>query len=112
VAPAGSGAHGGRGARMKDVRIRAARDDDAVALHHLAALDSQVWSGAEALVAEVDGELWAALPLDGRPAVANPFRRTADLVDLLGLRREQLARVSAPPRRPAGRRLLRSPARA
>jgi hypothetical protein len=97
---------------MNGLKIRPATDADAVALHELAVLDSQVWDRGDALVAEVEGELWAALPLDGRPPVANPFRATADLVALLQLRREQLAQAQARPRRPAGRRLLRFPARA
>jgi hypothetical protein len=96
---------------MNNLRLRLATAYDEVALIRLAMLDSQYWEGGDALVAEVDGEIWAALPLDGRPAVADPFRKTADLVALLGVRRAQLAQASEPRPR-AGRRLLRSPARA
>jgi hypothetical protein len=42
------------------------------------------------LVAEVGGELVAALPLDGGDAVADPFRPTAALVEMLTLRAQQL----------------------
>ena len=96
---------------MNHLKIRIATDDDTVALYRLAALDSQAWEPGEALVAEVDGELRAALPLDGRPPVADPFHRTTDLVALLELRRDQLEQASRRSRRPAGRRLRRSPAR-
>ena len=48
-------------------------------------------------MAEVDGRVLAALPLrDGR-ALADPFRRTADLVALLELRAAQLDWVAPRP---------------
>jgi hypothetical protein len=58
-------------------------------------------------VAEVDGELVAAVSLTGDEAVANPFRHTADLVAMLEMRAAQLA---APPvvRRSLRARLLPS----
>ena len=45
----------------------------------------------------------AAMPLDGGPALADPFHRTAALVEMLELRARQLrdARAAVPPR--AGR---------
>ena len=46
---------------------------------------------AVALVAEVDGRLRAALPLDGSRAIADPFHRGLDLVELLRVRAAQLA---------------------
>ena len=97
---------------MSEVRIRRATAADVPALEYLAGLDSQTWKGGEALVAEVAGELWAAVSLDGAVAIADPFRRTLDLLDLLELRREQLVPAAAQPRPQAGRRPLRSPARA
>ena len=63
--------------------IRRARDEDARALVVLAALDSAAQTGADTLIAEVDGRAVAALDMaDGR-IIADPFARTADLVDLL-----------------------------
>ena len=94
------------------LRIRASTARDAAALRRLAALDSRHPILGEVLVAEVDGELQAALPLEGGEPVADPFRHTADLLDLLELRRSQLARAAEPLQRPAVRRPLRSPARA
>jgi hypothetical protein len=72
------------------VTIRRSRAADHDALVLLAQLDSRVLADGELLVAEVDGELRAALPLGGGPAIADPFRPTAPLVSLLGLRASQL----------------------
>jgi hypothetical protein len=72
------------------VTIRPAEAQDAAALSRLAALDSTS-PPRGALLAEVDGELWAALPLGGGPPIGDPFRRSADLVRLLELRASQLA---------------------
>ena len=68
------------------VTIRPAYADDATALHRLAALDSAFVPPARLLVAEVEGELWAALDPDGGTVIADPFRPTAALVALLRLR--------------------------
>jgi hypothetical protein len=75
--------------------IRLARADDAVAVSRLAALDSQRAPAGALLLAEMAGELWAALPLDGGPALADPFRPAAEVVDLLRVRAAQL-RQSGP----------------
>src|SRR4051812_5102087 len=62
------------------------RPDDAAALNGLAALDSARPLDGDALVALVDETPVAAISVaDGR-AIADPFRRTADLVALLKLR--------------------------
>ena len=42
------------------------------------------------LVAAVDGDVCAALPLSGGTAIANPFRRTAEIVAMLTARAKQL----------------------
>jgi hypothetical protein len=84
--------------------IRMAVSTDATALSRLAQLDSARAPGpspAPMLVAEVGGELRAALPLDGGRAVADPFQWTAELVALLAERARQLA--PPPPRRTAWR---------
>ena len=63
--------------------IRSSNEHDAPALGRLAELDSApVLSGA-ALVAEVDGVMRAALPMDGSRPIADPFAETAHLVELL-----------------------------
>lgn len=74
------------------ITIRPAAADDAPALTRLAVLDSAAVPETPVLVAEVGGELWAAVSLwDGR-AVADPFHHTADLVALL---RDHVVRARA-----------------
>jgi hypothetical protein len=67
-----------------NVVIRAARGSDGAALEGLARLDSQRPLAGDVLLAEQDGELIAALG-DER-VIADPFRPTADVVELLQLR--------------------------
>jgi hypothetical protein len=72
------------------IEIRLAGDDDGPAIDRLAALDSKRRPAGGVLLAEVDGEPRAALPLEGGAVVADPFHPTADLVALLELRARQL----------------------
>jgi hypothetical protein len=69
----------------KTLTIRRADSSDAVALYELAALDSASPPTGEALLAEVGGELWAAIELDSGSVIADPFRPSGELVDLLRL---------------------------
>jgi hypothetical protein len=48
-----------------------------------------------ALVAEVDGELWAALPLATGKMLVDPFRPSSEVQQLLSLRATQLRREAA-----------------
>jgi len=85
--------------------IRFGYPDDDEAVRLLAALDSQPVPAGPLLVAEVAGELWAAVTLAGAPqAIADPFRHTAGLVAILHQREERLTRHGRRPiaRRPAG----------
>jgi hypothetical protein len=82
--------------------IRMAYPDDLAALQRLATLDSSRPPVGRALVAEVDGELWAAVGLDDGEAIADPFSPSGPLVALLRARAAQLT-APAPSRR---RRLL------
>jgi hypothetical protein len=95
-------------ARTETLTIRHAGPEDQPALRRLAQLDSAPPPRAVAtLVAEVQGELRAALPVDGGEAIANPFRHTRELVALLEMRaRELQAFAQAPRRRP--RRSIRA----
>jgi hypothetical protein len=80
------------------ITIRFAYPDDAAALRHLAILDSKPVPGGPLLLAEVAGELWAAVSItdEGQP-IADPFRYTAELVTLL---QERAYRLTRRPRRP------------
>jgi hypothetical protein len=80
---------------IEGVTIRRSRASDHAALLCLAQLDSQPLAAGELLVAEVCGELRAAVPLVGGPAIADPFQPTASLVSLLSVRVEQLRRPEA-----------------
>jgi hypothetical protein len=96
------------------VTVRLAEDSDAQILVRLAALDSAEIPAGRTLLAAVDGETVAALPLSGGRAIADPFRRTAALVELLELRAAQLRaedRAEAVRGRDAGRlrALVRAP---
>ena len=80
------------------VTLRFGFPDDDRALRRLAALDCALPPALPALVAEVDGELRAALSLVNGHVVADPFHRTAELVDLLLARARQLAAPDPPQR--------------
>ena len=82
------------------IAIRRAGDRDRAGVERLAALDSAPTPRGSVLLAEVDGEPWAAPSLDDGHAVADPFRRSAGIVSLLR------ARAGQKPRRTAGRPLL------
>jgi hypothetical protein len=72
------------------VTVRRFQERDIDAIRILAALDEKDLPKGGVLVAELHGELVAALPLDGGPALADPFRPTASIVELLRLRASQL----------------------
>ena len=74
------------------VTLREAVAADAPRLRRLAELDSSRPPRGAALVAEVDGRLRAAFPLEGGCAIADPFFNGLDLVELLRVRAAQLTR--------------------
>jgi hypothetical protein len=68
------------------ITIRRSTEADERALIRLAHLDDRRPPKGELLVAYVDGELRAAVPLDRHgEAVADPFHLTSDVVELLQL---------------------------
>ena len=89
------------------VSIYRAGPDDQLALDRLAELDSQPPPTEPMLIAALDGQLQAAIPLRGGPAIADPFHRTAQLVALLELRAAQLNSRSSRRRLPSWLRVLR-----
>jgi hypothetical protein len=82
-------------ALLDGVTIRRSHARDREALERLAQLDSRRLADGQLLVAEVAGELRAALPLSGGSAIADPFRPTAPLVSLLQMRAQQIRTVDA-----------------
>ena len=69
-----------------NITIRTATTADEFAVRRLAALDSSSPPTGDILLAEMDDELWAALSIDTGDSIADPFRPSRDLVDLLRLR--------------------------
>jgi len=82
-------------ALLDGVTIRRSHAGDHEALERLAQLDSRRLADGQLLVAEVAGELRAALPLNGGAAIADPFRPTALLVSLLQVRAQQIRTADA-----------------
>ena len=92
----------------QSLTIRPGYADDDLALRRLATLDSApAVPPAPLLIAEIDGELRAAYSVLDGTAIADPFRATAALLELLELHAAQLRRAERPPARP----LLRAGAR-
>src|SRR3954462_4023412 len=82
--------------------IRPSRRDDVAALYRIAALDSaKPLQGEDVLVAELAGEVVAAYDAAERRSVADPFRPTGALVDLLRMRADQVAAATVVAARPA-----------
>jgi hypothetical protein len=82
--------------------LRQAGTADEAAIARVAALDSARPPLYPTLVGEIGGTIVAALSLEDGAVVADPFEHTADVVQALRLRREQLL-----PARPHRVRTLR-----
>ena len=85
------------------IRVQEAGADPG--LRRLAELEGRRLGTQRFLVAELDGEAAAALSLDGSLALADPFRRSEELLELLRIRLGHLR--GAAPRRRARLRLRR-----
>ena len=81
---------------LSEITIRPAYADDDSSLVRLATLDSATVPAGPLLLAEVDGELRAALATDHGTVVADPFFPTVELIALL---RKHAAVSHAIPRR-------------
>ncbi len=77
---------------MTAVTLRVCGADDERELRRLAELDSAAPLSGVVLAAEQAGELRAAIALESRLVIADPFRPTADLVELLQARAAQIDR--------------------
>ena len=76
------------------ITIREALPADAAAVDRLAAFAGTHAPSGRVLLAEADGELIAATGVDDR-VIADPFRVTLDVVELLRLRAGQLRALAA-----------------
>jgi hypothetical protein len=73
-----------------NLTIRRATTADEFAVRRLAVLDSSSPPTGEVILAEMGDELWAAVSVDTGAAIADPFRPSGDLVDLLRFRADRL----------------------
>ena len=87
------------------IHIRTARPDDFFELWRLAALDSADVPDEPMVLAESEAGIVAALSLETGDAIADPFRRTYEALELLRLRASQLPRHEERPRGGLMRRL-------
>lgn len=74
----------------QSITIRPLRNEDVSAVERLAELDERPVPPGPLLLAEVEGTIEAAIGLQGRETVANPFAASASAVSLLHVRAEQL----------------------
>ncbi len=77
------------------VLMRRATESDAARVRVLARLDDKRMPAGPFLVADVAGEIVAAVSLSSGVVVADPFRLTSDLVAMLRLRAAQVGPVPA-----------------
>ena len=68
---------------MNPITIRQSTKSDSPELRRLAELDSARPLPGPALIAEHRGHAVAAVSLDGRRSIADPFLPTADVVEML-----------------------------
>jgi hypothetical protein len=78
--------------QLNPITIRFAGAADASAVSQLAELDEATLPDHEVLVAEMGGNIVAALALSNGAVAADPFRRSACAVDLLRHRAGQVDR--------------------
>ena len=74
------------------ITIRLAAEDDTLALRRLAQLDGSRLPDGELLLAEVEGEIRAALRVTDSAYVADPFYPSAELVGMLDTRAKRIRR--------------------
>jgi hypothetical protein len=91
-------------AEVRTIELRFAYPDDDGTVHRLAALDDAPELPGRIMLALIDGQAVAALSLEDRRVVANPFVPTSKAVELLRVRAEHLAPAR---RRRRLRRILR-----
>jgi len=89
-----------RAVTAEPIAVRMLSGADQVEVERIAGLDSAAIPGStNALGAEVDGRLVAALFLDDGSVIADPFERSSAAIELLRLRARQLGGAKPPRRR-------------
>ena len=81
---------------MTELILRMSAEADHPGLQRVAERDSAVVPGGALLVAESGGQLLAAISLETQAVIADPFKRTADAVELLRRTAKQLRRAYGP----------------
>jgi len=84
------------------VALRLCSVHDDAGLEQLAALEGRTVPSGRLVLAEVNGTIVAALPLNGGEPLADPFQPTAHLLPLLRLRASQLEHATGARARLAG----------
>ena len=74
----------------ESITIRPLREEDMPAVELLAELEERPVPPGPLLLAEVEGTVEAAIGLEGRETVANPFSESSGAVSLLHVRAAQL----------------------
>ncbi len=74
---------------INPITLRYSKDGDRERIAELAELDGRPAPTGEVLLAEAEGRLVAAVGMTDGAAVADPFRPTADVVELMQMRVEQ-----------------------
>ena len=82
---------------FEQITLRRAVDGDARALATLAELDSQRLPDDEFLIGEVAGQPWAALGIGSGVLLADPYRPTVQLAELLRLRARSMRSIAQLP---------------
>ncbi len=80
----------------ENLTIRRTGAAEGKSLIRLAGLDSKHVPPGDFLIAEVDGEGWAAVALESDEVLADPFQPTAHLVEMLQLRAARVREVESP----------------
>jgi hypothetical protein len=77
-------------AAERTITVRVADRAEEPAIERLGALSERPIPLGRYLVAEVDGQIWAALPLSGGEPIGDPFLPALEVKELLSLRAAQL----------------------
>jgi hypothetical protein len=85
------------------ITLRLSDRADEPAMEQLARLTERQTPAGRNLVAEVDGQVWAVLPLSGGEPFADPFLPALEVKELLSLRAAQLETQAGSPDRDDGR---------